>query len=65
MKFTVCPFCGLVVDGAHDSQQACIDALRAEITRTREVLIRVGDSGHPEAPDLPESPAEDEDPSQS
>ena len=34
----VCPFCGLVGDAAHDSQQACIEALQREIDRTRQLL---------------------------
>ena len=41
MKFTVCPFCGVVSESAHDSQEACIRALQSEIERTRRVLIQV------------------------
>ena len=40
MKFTVCPFCGVVSEGAHDSQEACIRALQDEIQRTREILTQ-------------------------
>ena len=41
MKAEVCPFCGIVSDHRHETQEACIDALQAEITRTREVLERI------------------------
>ncbi len=33
-----CPFCGLVTDAPHETQQGCIDALHAEIARVREIL---------------------------
>ena len=41
MKALVCPFCGIVSDQPHETQTACIEALQAEITRTRQVLERV------------------------
>ena len=41
MKAAVCPFCGIVSDHPHETQAACIEALRAEISRTRQVLERV------------------------
>ena len=41
MKAVVCPFCGIVSDHPHETQEACIDALKTEIIRTREVLERV------------------------
>lgn len=44
MRFTVCPFCGVVSDGQHDSQEACIQALQSEIAQTRHALAQVGDS---------------------
>lgn len=37
----VCPFCGLSTDVPHETQQGCIDALHAEITRTRDLLETV------------------------
>jgi hypothetical protein len=43
MNFMVCPFCGVASEVAHDSQQACIKALQAEIERTRAVLTNVGE----------------------
>ena len=45
MKFTVCPFCGVVSESAHDSQAACIQALQSEIERTRRVLTQVAEAG--------------------
>ena len=41
MTAVVCPFCGIAGDHPHETQEACIDALRIEITRTRQVLERV------------------------
>lgn len=37
----VCPFCGMSTDVPHETQQACIDALHVEITRTRDLLETV------------------------
>ena len=48
MKFTVCPFCGVVSENVHDSQEACIRALQSEIDQTRQVLVQFGE---PVAPD--------------
>ena len=45
MKFTVCPFCGVVGESAHDSQEACIRALQSEIDQTRQVLTQVAEAG--------------------
>ena len=36
----VCPFCDVVTDVPHQTQEACIDALQQEIARTRRVLER-------------------------
>ena len=50
----VCPFCGVETDVAHESQQGCIDALRSEIVRVRDILQNVRSlevSGAPELPD--------------
>ena len=33
-----CPFCGIVADEPHQSEEACIAALHAEIDRVREVV---------------------------
>ena len=54
----VCPFCGLVVEAPHESQQVCLAALTAEIARLRSVLEQS------EPVTVPEPPDDDEDPSQ-
>jgi hypothetical protein len=36
-----CPYCGVSSDVAHETQEACIEALRAEISRVRGVLNHV------------------------
>ena len=41
MSFTVCPFCGVAGDAPHDTQEACIAALRAEIARAQDLLARL------------------------
>jgi hypothetical protein len=41
MKAVLCPFCGIVSDVPHETQQACIEALQSEIARTRKVLENV------------------------
>jgi hypothetical protein len=52
MKPTVCPFCGVVSESRHDSQEACIHALQSEIDHTRQVLAQTSNcptgsgSGH-------------------
>lgn len=33
-----CPFCGLTQDAPHETQEACIEALHAEIARMRGIL---------------------------
>lgn len=38
MKAVTCPFCGVVSDVPHETQETCIEALQAEIARTRNVL---------------------------
>jgi nitrogen-specific signal transduction histidine kinase len=38
---TSCPFCGLGTDLPHETQQACIAALHAEIARMRQVVDRL------------------------
>lgn len=41
MKAVICPFCGVICDVPHETQQACIEALQSEIKRTREILENV------------------------
>ena len=36
-----CPFCGVVTDIPHETQEGCIHALQAEIARMRALLDRV------------------------
>ena len=36
-----CPFCGVVTDVPHETQQLCIDALHEEIARMRNILGQV------------------------
>jgi hypothetical protein len=38
MPSTTCPFCGIVSDEPHETQEACIQALQGEIARTRGIL---------------------------
>lgn len=57
MKAVVCPFCGIVSDDAHETQVACIQALQAEITRTRQVLERVTEPLRPPKIAIEEDPS--------
>lgn len=36
-----CPFCGVGADLPHETQEACIAALQAEIARMRQVVDRL------------------------
>jgi hypothetical protein len=36
-----CPYCGVSSDVAHETQEACIEALHAEIARVRDLLQHV------------------------
>ena len=48
MTATVCPFCGVVTDVPHETQQGCIDALQLEISRVRGILAYVTTLPFPE-----------------
>jgi hypothetical protein len=37
-----CPFCGVLSDVPHETEQACIKALNGEISRVRTLLERIG-----------------------
>ena len=50
-----CPFCGIVSDAPHESQQSCIDALNGEIRRMRAVLEQVRAAEVPGAARTPPS----------
>jgi hypothetical protein len=52
-----CPYCGVSVDVAHETQEACIEALRAEISRMREVLSHVRSAAVPGPPKKEEEEA--------
>jgi hypothetical protein len=41
LMVTSCPFCGVGTDLPHDTQEACIAALHAEIARMRQVVDRL------------------------
>lgn len=56
MKAVICPFCGIVSDAPHETQQACIEALQTEIERTRKILENVTE------PLPPASIADEQDP---
>ena len=43
MKAVICPFCGVISDAPHETQQACIEALQSEIARTRKILETVSE----------------------
>lgn len=58
MKTAICPFCGVVSDARHETQQACIDALQSEIVHTRDILERVSERRTPPPADAP-APKED------
>ena len=49
-----CPFCGVETDVPHETQQGCIDALRSEILRVRDILHNVRTFDAPAAPDTTE-----------
>lgn len=49
MKAPICPFCGLMSDVPHMTQEGCIAALQDEISRTRHVLEQVTEPLRPPA----------------
>jgi hypothetical protein len=56
----LCPFCGVVTETPHESQQGCLAALAAEITRMRAVLDHVQSAKVPSPPEddgQPDDPA--------
>jgi hypothetical protein len=57
MTTTACPFCGVVTDVPHDTQEGCIEALHAEIARMRRILTQVT----PPQPRAPRDTADDRD----
>jgi hypothetical protein len=55
MMVTSCPFCGVGTDLPHETQEACIAALHAEVMRMRQVVSRL--NGVPSGSDS-ETPAD-------
>ena len=53
-----CPYCGVSTDVAHETQEACIEALRAEISRVRRVLDHVRSAAVPGPVERPDEKAE-------
>jgi hypothetical protein len=54
-----CPYCGVSSDVAHETQEVCIEALRAEISRVRNVLNHVRSVAVPGPADSDEEPKAD------
>ena len=58
---SICPFCGVVTEVPHESQEGCLSALAAEISRMRSVLEHVQSAKVPSPPpfetDEPDDPA--------
>jgi hypothetical protein len=52
-----CPFCGVITEIPHETQEGCIQALHAEIARVRDVLSHVQSA---EVPQPREDSADDE-----
>ena len=52
---SVCPFCGVMTEVPHESQQGCLAALAAEIARLRAVLDQVSSVAVPTPSDHPPS----------
>ena len=47
-----CPFCGVAAEGPHETQQACIEALSAEIRRMRAILAVARPLAYPLRPSV-------------
>lgn len=59
MHATSCPFCGIVTEVPHETQEGCIAALHEEIARVKAVLEH---SRPMHAPPPPDDPDEQDDP---
>lgn len=46
---SVCPFCGLATETPHETQEVCIEALHAEISRVREIVEKLKEPDEPSA----------------
>jgi len=58
MQVTTCPFCGVVTDVPHNTQEGCIEALQDEVVRMRRLLEQVKPTGACPAP--PEAETEED-----
>jgi len=54
-----CPFCGVITETPHETQEGCIQALNAEIARVRAVLSHVQSAAVP-GPNLSEEDFDDD-----
>jgi hypothetical protein len=45
MNATRCPFCGLITETPHETQEVCIEALQHEIAHVRGILGHVKEFG--------------------
>lgn len=61
MTLVNCPFCGVATEVRHETQQACIGALHAEIARTRRILELVTEPPPPERAESEHAEQEDPD----
>jgi hypothetical protein len=50
-----CPFCGMATDVPHETQEGCIAALNAEISRMRGLLSQLRPAGHQTAEPEPQA----------
>ncbi len=58
---STCPFCGIVTESPHDTQEGCIEALHEEIARMRAVLDHVRSAAVPHPPDPDDDDGDDDD----
>ena len=52
-----CPFCGVIADAPHETQEGCIAALHTEIGRMRGILANLKPAGVCRTVDDDEAPA--------
>jgi hypothetical protein len=55
-----CPFCGVITEIPHETQEGCIRALHEEIARMRALLEHVHSTEVPEPDDVPADPVDPE-----
>lgn len=55
----ICPFCGVMTQAPHKTQEGCIEALHVEIARMKDVMKYVHSAVVPRPPD---DPPDDPDP---